>query len=279
MRTGYDKDDGWMMVEDEFYAVAQEFTLPLHRQEYERLKEKARNEGFKIKDLARPTTMLAMRKELRQKKEAEALRTKHKIVLDDMKGGLIRDSDSEEDAISEREDDPWYGTTLHGLMASPQKAQTALVGLEKVQSTTRAAAGFSQPDHSPVRQRSSGILSDDARILHQENGTIIEQASDDDNDLDLDVVPTTSPLKGRPHKKARLDFQASNSSSSFSEPLLEMKSTIAPPLKSKKTVGTGFDDGFDDFLRSSDRARIERKLLSTKPTPKKKHAEVPTFLV
>jgi hypothetical protein len=42
MQEGYDADDIFMIVEDEFQTVAQSFTHHLHHAEYVRMKKKAR---------------------------------------------------------------------------------------------------------------------------------------------------------------------------------------------------------------------------------------------
>src|ERR1700760_3691392 len=41
MIDGYDADDGWRMVEDEFFLTARRFTAHLHQAEYKRLNKLA----------------------------------------------------------------------------------------------------------------------------------------------------------------------------------------------------------------------------------------------
>jgi hypothetical protein len=145
MMEGYDHDDIYLMVEDEFHSIAQTFTQHLHHAEYQRLKKKAR-------DAAAPTFQPTehMRVETRKKLEARALHMKQKDTVGNFTNGLNLSEGDEE-----QEDDPWLGTSLAGLMtdANSQK-RTALVGLEKIQSDTRAARGFGRgTGDSPAGRR------------------------------------------------------------------------------------------------------------------------------
>ncbi|KAL9622597.1 MAG: hypothetical protein Q9160_003094 [Pyrenula sp. 1 TL-2023] len=294
MRSGYDKDDGWMMVEDEFYSIAQEFTLPLHRQEYERLKLKARDEGLNVRDIARSTNMLAMREELQRKTEAAALRKKHKRTFDGIKsrllGGSGSDEDADEDAVSDEEDDPWYGTTLHGLMTSPRKIEKALVGLEKVQSNTRAAAGFSQPDFTLSQLTAGGGADQSARNGRQDEDVADATDSSDDDDLDgLKRMP--HPVSRSPMRTARPKLQAPESSVNAGRVKVEERHTEVISSKSKSAAPKGFDDGFDDGLDdlpafSNHRPATTKPPLKDTKSPlkdkavaKEKYDGVPTFLV
>lgn len=56
MVEGFDNDDGWRMVEDEFYSVASRFTAHLHAAQYRRLKDEAKKRNPTIQALARPVT-------------------------------------------------------------------------------------------------------------------------------------------------------------------------------------------------------------------------------
>lgn len=54
MVEGFDNDDRWRMVEDEFYSVASRFTAHLHTAQYRRLKDEAKKRNPTIQALARP---------------------------------------------------------------------------------------------------------------------------------------------------------------------------------------------------------------------------------
>lgn len=183
------------MVEDEFYAIAQTFTQHLHYAEYVRRKKEAKAQSAaEITAIARPTDgRTPMSKELKQKKEAEALAARQKAGLEQIEGqGDKDDSDDDDD------DDTWAGTHLHGLMASPRKSR-ALAGLHTLKSSTRAAAGFGQAhgSQSERRQMASGSqacsLSRAAESHHVEIGE--ETASSEDDDLDGKTSATTMPSR------------------------------------------------------------------------------------
>lgn len=56
MVEGFDNDDRWRMVEDEFYSVAARFTAHLHAAQYRRLKDEAKKQNPTIHPLVRPVT-------------------------------------------------------------------------------------------------------------------------------------------------------------------------------------------------------------------------------
>ncbi|MCJ1472357.1 hypothetical protein MMC13_001004 [Lambiella insularis] len=153
MLEGLSRDDIHIMVEDEFHAVAKQFTQHLHHAEYKRLRDlaKTRNESA-ITTISRPTdSITAMREETKKRKENEAKAAKQKVALEQIKSLTAAKrpktgSDEESDVEVTRDDDPWVGTTLQGLMTSPSKNHTSLTGLQAVLSSTRAAAGYSKPE-------------------------------------------------------------------------------------------------------------------------------------
>ena len=136
---GYDEDDIWMMVEDEFQSLAQTFTAHLHRAEYKRLVKKARDAPRK--DLSDPSS--PMSKETKRKLQRTALDMKQQAAL-----GRVgaRPEDDDVDAEGQEVDNPWSGTALAGLVASGSQEKHSLKGLEKMPSSTRAAQGFSKAE-------------------------------------------------------------------------------------------------------------------------------------
>ncbi|KAL9109527.1 MAG: hypothetical protein Q9227_005862 [Pyrenula ochraceoflavens] len=175
MHEGWDKDDGWMMVEDEFYAIAQSFTTHLHWQEYKKLQEQVRLD----KTTRRMASTGKRRPEHQRKLEAADLRARHAKALQDM--APRSDFDADED----KEDDPWVGTSLHDLMASPKKSQQSLLGLEKMKSSTKAAAGYSQT--AVPQEHEDTVYGKDARPRSSSSSTY-------DNDLDASPSrPTREP--------------------------------------------------------------------------------------
>ncbi|RMZ76015.1 hypothetical protein DV738_g5164, partial [Chaetothyriales sp. CBS 135597] len=134
MREGYDADDIWMMVEDEFQTLAHSFTRHLHHAEYKRLMQMAKQDAAKRKEellssLHHPTgesIQLAPR-QAKRKLERAALTALQQDSLDHHQSG-----------------DPWRGTSLQGLMATGSRQRRSLKGLDRMPSSTRAARGFSR---------------------------------------------------------------------------------------------------------------------------------------
>src|ERR1700733_2480314 len=139
MHEGYDADDIFMVVEDEFQTVAQSFTHHLHHAEYGRMKKKAR-----MASPPTPTIPLdGMRAETRNRLEAKNLSSRQNRAIKDMIGVTDLASPEEEEEEEEKANDPWQGTSLAGLMSKDgTQARTALIGLEQIPSSTRAARGF-----------------------------------------------------------------------------------------------------------------------------------------
>jgi hypothetical protein len=298
----------YIMVEDEFYAVAQTFTQHLHHAEYVRRRKQAKLENATaIKDLARPTDgKTVMRKETKKQKESEELAARQKKGLDETRGRRPRVDSEEEgsDLDEDRDDDPWVGTSLQTLMTSPRKARS-LVGLQGIKSTTRAAAGYRQA-LDDRRQSSS-----EAR--RREPHTVDETTSEHDDDLEITPVTTSTatplpqaesvrkraPVKREvpdaPIKEGTRDFGKNNNH--YSE---KAATYNAPTISNMNTRKRMLLDELDDFLpkpnenekrsngsKTQDQPR--NSLTSpTLPSPsrhpekdskKTRFSEVPTFLV
>ncbi|CAK1358334.1 hypothetical protein CB0940_07042 [Cercospora beticola] len=92
MKPGYDADDIWMMVEDEFYSTAQLYTEHLHQAEYARLKKLRRSRGQEtLATLARATDgRTPQSTELQVKRQQEENQRKRRQAV-------MADSDSEDE--------------------------------------------------------------------------------------------------------------------------------------------------------------------------------------
>ncbi|KAL5003250.1 hypothetical protein BDV10DRAFT_68408 [Aspergillus recurvatus] len=192
LREGLDKDDIYIMVEDEFYTVAQTFTRHLHYAEYLRRKKEAKlHNADTIADIARPTNgVAAMNAELK-KYAADELKARQKDGLDAVLGKQpTRGEDAGDDLEAEAS---WAGTPLQNFMISPRRVRS-LAGLQKLRPSTRAAAGFSQ---------SSGLGSDpgvgegpgdDGLGKDRKGSAIIDETTDDDDDLDAGVSQTNPTI-------------------------------------------------------------------------------------
>lgn len=203
MHPGLSADDIYIMVEDEFHAVAQTFTKHLHHAEYIRLRNAAKDRNAStISNISRPVdTTTTMREETRRKNEAEAREVKMKAAIDSIKvskpaKGLLYESDTS-DFEEDRQDDPWQGTQLQRLITtSPKKALTGLTGLQGVISHTRAAAGYSKPEK---RSSQPTKLFEPARPnAGASRTTFAEAASDSTSDTDDDDLDAPSRLPSRP---------------------------------------------------------------------------------
>lgn len=206
MRPGLSADDIYIMVEDEFHAVAQTFTKHLHHAEYIRLRKAAKDRSAStINNISRPVdSTTTMREETRRKKEVEARELKMKAAVESIKGPKRAKRPLDESDISDfeedRQDDPWQGTQLQRFMTkSPKKTLTGLTGLQGVTSHTRAAAGYSKPEKrllQPTRPFESARSNASAAKTVTVAQAVSDSSSDTDDDDDLDApsrIPSRPP--------------------------------------------------------------------------------------
>lgn len=292
---GYDHDDIYIMVEDEFHSVAQTFTQHLHHAEYQRLKRKAR-------DAAPPTFQPTeqMRAEARRKLEAKALHAKQKVAV----GNLTKGVNLSVEVDEEQDDDPWLGTSLAGLMtdANAQK-RTALVGLEKIQSDTRAARGFGRGtgDGPAFRKEKMSVFDIFAGRRKAEENVPNEQEHESRNN-ELGLSPKTkATFSGPRHQENSRSREPGFSHEPTPKPT--GSSTTEPSSSIRNAADSGshrrfrepsvaarklFDD-FDNFETlertthtarkpGPPRSRREIKTKQKKDTKMQMH-DIPTFLV
>ncbi|KAL3442430.1 hypothetical protein BJX65DRAFT_225891 [Aspergillus insuetus] len=266
LKEGLDKDDIYIMVEDEFYAVAQTFTQHLHYAEYIRRGREAKlQNAAKIEDIARPTDgVTPMSKALKKKYAAEELRARQKDGVDQLDGNGAGDGDENEplgDDIEE-EENSWAGTHLQDLMLSPRRVRS-LVGLQGIRSSTRAAAGFAQARGSGRRAMNRG--GGQVEKVEKEP-SLPDETTEDDDDGDLDAmisrpapaaprwstmaprsrpaIPTTKPPAAKPvarpsSKTIRFTDDTKNGSHE-----LKSENKVAANMQAKRRMK--FDD-FDGF--------------------------------
>jgi hypothetical protein len=147
MHEGYDADDIYIMVEDEFYTVAQTYTAHLHLAEYKRLVKQAREAPPK----ALPEPKSPMSRQAKQRLKSDALQLKQKDALQKVLGSTSMEAEEEEE--EDKVADLWSGTSLAPLMAGGNQEKTSLLGLERMSSNTKAGMGFVR---SPGGNGSSG---------------------------------------------------------------------------------------------------------------------------
>ena len=286
-----------MMVEDEFYAVAQTFTQHLHYAEYVRRKKEAKlQNATTIQNIARPTDgVTAQSEEAKRKAAAEDLSAQQKEGLQKMVEGGRPAVDSEEDDDEDQEDDTWAGTSLHDLLISPRKARS-LVGMQGIKSTTRAAAGLGA-------SAGSSAVTDGAARERQDamgDGDQLDETTDDD-DLDARTRTLTGPSRIQHRTATPTPTTASSRSSPMNNRstgdsgirrVQSMSGRYSTPRATKSKKRLIFDDDFDGLpepSRSSNQMQgpisspsLGRRAPNPRgPDPKAKKSrlnEVPTFL-
>ena len=164
MREGYNADDVYLMVEDEFLSTAKMYTQHIHQAEYVRLKKLAKSRGAGMLDAnIRPTDGRTQQSTgLKLKLEAKENGKKIQNGIKQL---------GQEDESSEAEDEYMYDPQLAGLMTRETQARRDLSNLTKAKSNTRAAAGFMQSPHNVERKKDALTFEADA-------------LTDDSDDLD-----------------------------------------------------------------------------------------------
>lgn len=199
MHEGIDNDDKYRMVEDEFLAAAQRFTVHLHAAEYKRQKKMVRAVNAEaIDSISRPVTG-SMSDHTRRKVEAIARsKAQHNSIQNHLSNETA--TTEEPDDSSDGEGFAYYETTLRGLMDSPRRKAA---NLSKIPFgvATRAAAGFQKPtaqlrrdpNQAPASPQPKGSLRfGQSSKSNQDSST---DSSDKDDDLDAPMpVPRVASL-------------------------------------------------------------------------------------
>ena len=258
MRSGFQADDGYMMVEDELLATAQLYTKHLHHAEYVRLKQESwKRNGNATDNISRPTdSITAMRAETQKKKDAEARAKRlHKnmeaILGDDSKEKQKgnQQGSEESDLDLDAGDEPWQGTHLHRFLSeSPRKSTKTLIGLHNLQSYTKAAAGFARPEKKRVGKENT-VTSSLKEHPSKTHDAVVndERAGDDYDDDDLD-------------KPVQINLHTSESRP------VATHASHNPNNPSKQPVGP-FSDS------TTQKSKVKRSFLDLNPLPK---ASLPT---
>jgi hypothetical protein len=212
MEEGFDHDDRYRMVEDEFLAVAQTFTKHLHAAEYARMKHAAKAQNAAtINSISRPVTM-KMPEHTKRKLDAQARAKKQAGAI---KGVLGKGSGNESE--DERAGKGWRGTSLNELMESPRKSAASLRGLGSFRAATKAAAGIKKPQRNSTLDYAISDSEEDAACLTRPARQVVQQDGDDettDDDNDLDAQPpyststVTVPAASRSFKSSTLSFSS-----------------------------------------------------------------------
>ena len=269
MREGLEQDDVYIMVEDEFHAVARTFTQHLHHAEYVRLKNITKNRNIKdTLSIARPIDSITlMREDTKRRREQEAKATRQGAELNMIRAQAtskrpeIVSSDESKDQ-ARAYDDPWIGTTLQDLMAIPSGNRMSLTGLQSVKSCTRAAAGFSKPrdllehvkifDLAPKKRMTRSLqATEDVALDHDMRN------SDYEDDLDGSVVRTEMPISNNKLPSQKADQQEHCRDSSVQEDTRRKAIGNHSSSPTKRLLNLTYPDPSDLYL-----AKHGRKLQS-----------------
>jgi hypothetical protein len=197
MIEGFDHDDRYRMVEDEFLAMANDFTKHLHAAEYQRLKALAstRNADM-IRTISRPVTgrMTDLVKRRRNALDLAASQRKGLRNALGKRKGRQDDSDSDDDDG----DLPWAGTSLQGLMESPRKTA---VPLPAGSSSLGHGERLPMTRPNPGETTNLGVSGFASRLAARPSSSHAETTTDEDDD-DLDTQPR---FLGRTDKLKRSD--------------------------------------------------------------------------
>lgn len=193
MHEGIEEDDKYRMVEDEFLATAQQFTVHLHAAEYKRQEKAARaRNADAISSISRPVTQDMPN---HTKRKVAGLDTSKSLLgaIQTLQGSKVK-SYEDPDESSDGEGLAYFNTTLRGLMDSPRRKAASLSSLPSG-AATRAAAGFQRPtarrnpESSQARETPRGKGAPPANLFSQQNIDSSAESYDLDDDLDA-PVPT-----------------------------------------------------------------------------------------
>ncbi|USW56784.1 hypothetical protein Slin15195_G101030 [Septoria linicola] len=210
LQPGYAADDGWMMVEDEFYSTAQIYTRHLHQEAYVNLKKRHKARGQEtLAALARATdgrTQQSRQLQLKLKAEENAKKRKQ---------AMANDSGSEDD-----DDEYMLDPQLAGLMTGSQSG--------RVQSSSRSAQARSRRSLAEDGDESSDPLPEPEPDL----SPVVEENEDEEDETDSDDLgrPARKQLVKSKATTSRSEAYASRTASSLARPPPSFPSSPPPRL-------------------------------------------------
>jgi hypothetical protein len=290
MREGYNADDAYLMVEDEFLSVAKAYTQHIHHAEYVRLKKLARFRGAgTLNAVSRPTDG--------RTQQSTALKMKLEAAENGKKinKGLKQLGDDES---SDVEDDYMRDPQLAGLMTMDHQVRKDLSDISKTKSNTRAAAGFSQSPHNIERKKDAlaveiEVFSDDTDDLDSAPPRKTKSSVTKSKDLaDLDDGHSRSIDSARPRSTTESSSvfkrfaKASAKEDGDNMPKVSRRSPLRTSKLAETALGGPQPSDADGIRRSSSapdyltKRRLEHERKEREERRKaKKLDEVPTFLI
>ncbi len=191
MIEGVDYDDMYRMVEDEFLAVAKDFTRHLHAAEYQRLKGLAKSQNAEtIQNISRPVTG-EMTGLVKRRRAALDTASKQRNGIADFLDKRAAGNGSK----TERQPPRRQATSLQGLMDSPRKQNVPLTLMPGSRPGSRHREAV---DVSPSRKRPNDfdshrtgrntnietVTRQDGAVSARSNREPSTESEEDDDDLD-----------------------------------------------------------------------------------------------
>ena len=281
MIEGVDHDDMYRMVEDEFLAVAKDFTRHLHAAEYQRLKGLAKSQNAEtIQTISRPVTG-EMTGLVKRRHAALDTASKQRNGIADFldKRAAGNGSKGQDDRQPPRR----QVTSLQGLMDSPRKQNVPL----SLMPGSRPGSGHREAvDVSPSRRRSSGFDShrtgrnNSTETAARQDGAPLaryqrESSTESEDDDDLDGQPHWPPkvIARRPEPAARPPIPQQSSSrppartepkpNGVETPFVRKGATerrVSPSVAPlSESAALPLDNGDEDVFAGLQARRAERK--------------------
>ncbi|KAK0666495.1 hypothetical protein QBC41DRAFT_366859 [Cercophora samala] len=251
MIEGVDHDDRYRMVEDEFLAVAGDFTRHLHAAEYQRLKGLARSQNAEtISNISRPVTG-EMTEMVKRRHAALNNASKQQKQL-----APRATSDTEDEAAPPRKQP--NPSSLQGLMDSPRKQAVPLTSF----SSLLRGSSFRQPSPSRGRIPPPGLRRTESAF----SVSVKREPTPDSDDLDgqapwplrrASTQPSQEPtLAAFPGAQPRARFRAVTAEPS------KATSRLPERFQQQATQDTKHEDEEEDdndFLSRIRARRLEQK--------------------
>ena len=220
MIEGVDYDDMYRMVEDEFLAVAKDFTRHLHAAEYQRLKGLAKSQNAEtIQNISRPVTGKMTGPVKRRHAALNTASRQRNGIADFLDKRATGNASKNHD---EKQSSRRPATSLQGLMDSPRKQNVPLSLMPGSRPGSRHREAV---DASPSRRRSSGFDShrtgrnNSTETAARRDGAVStrlnrESSTESEEDDDLDGQPDWPPTRNarRPEPTARPPIPQQSSS-------------------------------------------------------------------
>lgn len=259
MIDGFNNDDRYRMVEDEFLDVAKEFTQHLHAAEYQRMKSSAKAQNAAtINAISRPVTT-KMGGETRRKVESISRANRQADAIKDIHGDQPK-----EEGDSDESQGPWLGTALHGLMEKPRASAVPLTDISGFHSASKAAAGYKgstvgRMEVYDVPDPGESELTKPASIKSTEEAGETETEDDDD---DVAAAPAVTH-KGSYIKKESIEKRNIISESGEARQPEVIKSETFEPSSYNQGEPTSagrpmFSESMARIARRREQARIKR---------------------